>query len=190
MKLVKVEVRAVTQSLSKDPNGYALVLGEVRGNLRLPIIIGGFEAQAIVLGLENVQPPRPMTHDLIRDFMVETGSEVLRVIIDELRDSTFYAKIEFSHGGGVLSLDARPSDAIAVAMRFRAEIFVAASVLEEAGIPPEDVERGEAHEETQHTPRSRRQDLERKLNAAVEEEDYELAASLRDKLALLKSENG
>ena len=188
MDLIQVDIIALTQSRSSDSGAFALVLGEVDGNRRLPIIIGVFEAQAIALELEKVQPPRPMTHDLLRDLMVETGSEVLDVIIDELREGTFFAKIRFSHDGQEASLDARPSDAVALAVRLNAAIFVAPSVLNDAGIPIEDEGAVHSSQKSSAKKLSPREDMERLLNAAIEQEDYEEAARLRDALAVLKGE--
>ncbi len=188
MELIQVDILALTQSRPSESGAFALVLGEVEGNRRLPIIIGVFEAQAIALELEKVQPPRPMTHDLLRDLMVETGSEVLDVIIDELREGTFFAKIRFSHDGQEASLDARPSDAVALAVRFDAAIFVAPSVLNDAGIPMEEEESESATSEKLGRRLSPKEDMERLLNAAIEQEDYEEAARLRDALAVLRGE--
>ena len=188
MDLIQVDILALTQSRSSESGAFALVLGEVNGIRRLPIIIGVFEAQAIALELEKVQPPRPMTHDLLRDLMVETGSEVLDVIIDELREGTFFAKIRFSHDGREASLDARPSDAVALAVRFNADIFVAPSVLNDAGIPVAEEDAEEIGPELGKKVLSPREDMERLLHAAIEQEDYEEAARLRDALAVLKGE--
>ncbi len=186
MDMIQVDIIALTQSRSSESSAFALVLGEVDGTRRLPIIIGVFEAQAIALELEKVQPPRPMTHDLLRDLLVETGSEVLDVIIDELREGTFFAKIRFSHDGQEASLDARPSDAVALAVRFNAAIFVAPSVLNDAGIPMEDDgSEGEGPKPIDKK-LSPKEDMERLLDAAIEQEDYEEAARLRDALAVLK----
>jgi len=184
MNFVQVDIVALTQSRTGDSGAFALVLGEVDGNRRLPIIIGVFEAQAIALELEQVMPPRPMTHDLLRDLMTHVGCEMIDIVIDDLRDGTFFAKIRFSHGGSQTSLDARPSDAIALAVRFGAAIYVSSSVLDDAGIPIEEDSEDESESESE--PRSPRENMERQLAAAIENEDYEEAARLRDALADLK----
>jgi len=195
MELIQVDIVGLSTSPTSG-GAYALVLGEIQGNRRLPIIIGAFEAQAIALELEKIQPPRPMTHDLLRDLFEAVGAEVLSVVIDELRDGTFYAKIRFVHNGRERQLDARPSDAVALAVRVDAPIFVAPAVMEEAGIPTEEGAglsvRSEARpeEEEPEPPMSRLERLQRMLEKAIEEEDYERAAQLRDEIARLKKEQG
>ncbi len=195
MELIQVDIVGLSTSPTSG-GAYALVLGEIQGNRRLPIIIGAFEAQAIALELEKIQPPRPMTHDLLRDLFEAVGAEVLSVVIDELRDGTFYAKIRFVHNGRERQLDARPSDAVALAVRVDAPIFVAPAVMEEAGIPTEEGagfpvgSEPRATEEEPETPMSRLERLQRMLEKAIEEEDYERAAQLRDEIARLKKEQG
>ncbi|MBX2820304.1 MAG: bifunctional nuclease family protein [Rhodothermaceae bacterium] len=194
MNFIQVDIVGLSTSPSSG-GAYALVLGEVEGNRRLPIIIGAFEAQAIALELENIQPPRPMTHDLLRDLFETVGAEILDVVIDELREGTFYAKIRFVHTGDESQLDARPSDAVAVAVRVGAPIYVAPSVLEEAGIPTEEegtataqMPRTEVEEEYNAPPKSRLSQMEDQLEKAIKEENYELAAKLRDEIQRLKGE--
>ncbi len=194
MELIQVDIVGLSTSPTSG-GAYALVLGEIQGNRRLPIIIGAFEAQAIALELEKIQPPRPMTHDLLRDLFEAVGAEVLSVVIDELRDGTFYAKIRFVHNGRERQLDARPSDAVALAVRVDAPIFVAPAVMEEAGIPTEEgagfpVGSEARPEEEAEPPMSRLERLQRMLEKAIEEEDYERAAQLRDEIARLKKEQG
>ena len=137
MDLIQVDIIGLSTSPSSG-GAYALVLGEVDGSRRLPIIIGAFEAQAIALELEKIQPPRPMTHDLIRDLYDAVGGEVTDIVIDELREGTFFAKIRYTVNGSEEYLDSRPSDAVAVAVRVGAPIFVSDKVLEEAGIPTDE----------------------------------------------------
>lgn len=195
MELIQVDIVGLSTSPTSG-GAYALVLGEVQGNRRLPIIIGAFEAQAIALELEKIQPPRPMTHDLLRDLFEAVGAEVLSVVIDELRDGTFYAKIRFVHNGRERQLDARPSDAVALAVRVDAPIFVAPAVMEEAGIPTDEgagllISSSESVEEEEpEQPMSRLERLQRMLEKAIEDEDYERAAQLRDEIARLKKEQG
>lgn len=191
-------VRIIGLSTSPSSGGaYALVLGEEDGNRRLPIIIGAFEAQAIALELEKIQPPRPMTHDLLRDAFDSMQVDVTEVVIDELREGTFFAKIRYSHNGSNDQLDARPSDAVALAVRVDAPIFVAPGVLDEAGIVADEEgaegvsgltsDEGSAEEElsSDATPLER---MEKQLDKAIEEENYERAAELRDQIEQLKSE--
>ncbi len=189
MDYIQVDIIGLSTSPSSG-GAYALVLGEVEGSRRLPIIIGAFEAQAIALELEKIQPPRPMTHDLIRDLFDASGADVTDVVIDELREGTFFAKIRYVMNSEESQLDSRPSDAVAVAVRVGSPIFVSAEVLEEAGIPTEETDEladiedsGEPQEvEAEEEPKS---DLERKqelLDKAISDEDYELAAALRDEI--------
>ena len=197
MDLIQVDIIGLSTSPSSG-GAYALVLGEVDGNRRLPIIIGAFEAQAIALELEKIQPPRPMTHDLIRDLFDSVSADVTDILIDELREGTFFAKIRYSVNGSEAQLDCRPSDAVALAVRVGAPIFVAPSVLDEAGIPTDDEENltaiesevGEAEPETAEPEpaRSPLEQLEVDLAKAIADEDYELAAKLRDDITRLKSE--
>ncbi|HYE57330.1 MAG TPA: bifunctional nuclease family protein [Rhodothermales bacterium] len=203
MDFIQVEIIALSTSPSTG-GAYALVLSEVDGGRRLPIIIGAFEAQAIAFELEKIQPPRPMTHDLLRDTFEALGAEITDVVIDELRDGTFYAKVRFTHNGEEGQLDARPSDAIALAVRVEAPILVAPSVLEEAGLlsdeeggtpeptTPEpaapEKRPSRAKSEEPATPLSRVERLEAQLQTAIEQEDYEKAARLRDELAKLRGE--
>ncbi|WP_022836505.1 bifunctional nuclease family protein [Salisaeta longa] len=196
MDFIRVDIIGLSTSPSSG-GAYALVLGEVDGNRRLPIIIGAFEAQAIALELEKIQPPRPMTHDLLRDTFESFEVDVSEIVIDELREGTFFAKIRYAHNGDEEQLDARPSDAVALAVRVGAPIFVAPMVLEEAGIVAEDEETSmsslaekaestaSSEEETGGTKLER---MERKLQKAIDEEDYERAAELRDEIEQLKSQ--
>ena len=185
--LIKVDIIGLSASPSSG-GAYALVLGEREGNRRLPIIIGAFEAQAIALELEKIQPPRPMTHDLLRDALMETGGEVLDVIIDELREGTFFAKIRFIHDGEEAHLDSRPSDAVALAVRVGADMFVSLSVFEEAGIPTEEEGVSTLAVQEPEPKLSREEHMEQQLSQAIQEENYEEAARLRDALLQLKGE--
>jgi bifunctional DNase/RNase len=190
--------------LSTSPSSggaYALILNEMDGSRRLPIIIGTFEAQAIALELERIKPPRPMTHDLLRSVIQGFGSYVKSVLISELRDGTFFAQISLDSDGNDLELDARPSDAIALAIRFDSPIFVAASVLDEAGIVSESrvddptITPVPASESTVHLSAATKEtveedtrvsSLEKQLANAIANEDYERAATLRDEINRLK----
>jgi bifunctional DNase/RNase len=198
MDLIQVDIIGLSTSPSSG-GAYALVLGEIDGNRRLPIIIGAFEAQAIALELEKIQPPRPMTHDLIRDLFDSVSADVTDILIDELREGTFFAKIRYTVGGNESQLDCRPSDAVALAVRVGAPIFVAPSVLDEAGIPTEEGEGLSAleaapepaaeepvkQEDKDMTPLEQ---LEDDLSRAIADEDYELAAKLRDDIARMQGE--
>jgi bifunctional DNase/RNase len=206
MDYIQVDIVGLSTSPSSG-GAYALVLGEVNGNRRLPIIIGAFEAQAIALELEKIQPPRPMTHDLIRNLFDALGADVTDIVIDDLREGTFFAKVRYVYDDEEAQLDARPSDAVALAVRADAPIFVAAPVLDEAGIPADDdaeLPSAFAEEpEPEDEPRAsgskpaaaasgggtRLERMEAQLKKAIDEEDYETAARLRDEIARMRSEN-
>jgi len=197
MDFTRVDIIGLSTSPSSG-GAYALVLGEVEGNRRLPIIIGAFEAQAIALELEKIQPPRPMTHDLLRDTFEAVDVEVTEVVIDELREGTFFAKIRYRHDGEEHQLDSRPSDAVALAVRVDAPIFVAPMVLDEAGIIAEDEsDISSLAEQAEETPGTEEEDepagseleqMQQELEEAVEKEDYERAAELRDEIQRLEQE--
>lgn len=192
--------------LSTSPSSggaYALILNETDGKRRLPIIIGTFEAQAIALELENIKPPRPMTHDLMRNIIQSFNTFVKEIHINELKEGTFYAQIVYESNGDALTQDSRPSDAIALAIRFNAPIFVSDHIIEEAGIESdphsEELEgeepavtgSGSASTTTSETSSSSSKEsrikmLEKSLTTAIAEEDYEKAAKIRDELNRLK----
>ena len=195
MDYIQVDIIGLSTSPSSG-GAYALVLGEIGGNRRLPIIIGAFEAQAIALELEKIQPPRPMTHDLLRSLFETLGADVTDVVIDDLREGTFFAKIRYVYDGEEATLDARPSDAVALAVRTDADLFVASGVLDEAGIPADDegepVEsdaEAEPFEAAASSAMSRLDRMESQLEKAIAEEDYEAAARLRDEIARMREGN-
>jgi len=191
MELIQVEILGLSTS-SSSGGAYALVLGDSEGGRRLPIIIGAFEAQAIALELEKIQPPRPMTHDLLRDLMEQVGGKVISVVISELRDGTFYARVKFVHEGEEFELDSRPSDAVALAVRVEAPIFVSDEVLQEAGLPAEDdteIDLNEVDEDIDELtdPFSNLERKHSQLEKAIADENYEKAAELRDEIRRLKT---
>lgn len=181
--------------LSTSPSSggaYALILTEAEGNQRLPIIIGSFEAQAIALELENIKPPRPMTHDLLKNFVLSFDTEVKQVYINDLAEGTFYAQIIYEKENQLIELDARPSDAIALAVRFNAPIYVNEEVLNEAGIStqPESQTLEQAVKQDETSPGQKEltklEELEKELQTAIETENYEKAAKLRDRISKMK----
>lgn len=187
--------------LSTSPsNGeaYALVLSEAEGNRRLPIIIGHYEAQAIALELEHIRPPRPMTHDLLRDVIQNFSGYVKKIVVNDLKEGTFFAQVVIEAGTDTLEIDARPSDAVALGIRFNAPIYVASSVLDEAGIEAEKEEKAssamqEVTKEQEATPtgdlspQERLAKLQEQLDKAIKSENYEQAARLRDEIDNLKN---
>ncbi len=184
--------------LSTSPSSggaYALILTEVKGTRRLPIIIGSFEAQAIALELENIKPPRPMTHDLLKNLVQGFDAVVKHVVISDLSEGTFYSKIVLERGDELFEVDARPSDAIALAVRFGSQIFVNERILKEAGIrtdqevtDSDSPEKGEQQPEeaTVEKELSKLEQLEIELHTAIETENYEKAAKLRDQISKMK----
>ena len=190
----KVQVDILGLSTNPASGGaYALILKEVSGNRRLPIIIGAAEAQSIALEMEGIKPPRPLTHDLIKNIITSFGSELSDIIIDELRDGTFYAKLNLDSQ----LIDSRPSDAIALAVRYGVQIYVASSVMDEASFLPEDEE--DAEEQPTTSPKKEKskpsspppkmtklEQLNVQLKEAIEKENYEKAAQLRDEIRKLE----
>ena len=184
----KIQVDILGLSTSPAAGGaYALILKEVNGNRRLPIIIGAFEAQSIALEMEGIKPPRPLTHDLMKNILETMGADLSEILINELRDGTFYAKLSFDSQ----EIDARPSDAIALAVRFGAPIFVMDKVMEEAAFLPENEEQ-ETAEGALPAPKGKENKLTKieglraQLKESIEREDYEKAALLRDELRKLE----
>ncbi|MGA1465289.1 MAG: bifunctional nuclease domain-containing protein [Balneolaceae bacterium] len=193
---MKVEMDILGLSTSPGSGGaYALILTEKEGSKRLPIIIGAFEAQAIALEMEQIKPPRPMTHDLLKNIILGHESSVREVVISELHEGTFFAQIHIQSQGNSIELDARPSDAIALAIRFQAPVYVAEEVLHEAGIEADDIRQETEGKQTRepiqsegktHPPLNKMDQLEQELKIAIETENYEKAASIRDKINQLK----
>lgn len=183
---IKLEILGLSSSQSQS-GSFALVLGEVEGNRRLPIIIGMFEAQAIAIEIEKIVPNRPMTHDLFKAFSHNFDIAVKEVYISNLKEGVFFAKIICEHEGKIFEIDSRPSDAIAIGLRFSVDFYTNENILTEAGIVLTD----EYEEEMAHveTPEKVSMDdmpvpeLEKLLNEALENEDYEKAARIRDMLS-------
>lgn len=191
MQNIEMDILGLSTSPSSG-GAYALILTEKKGGRRLPIIIGTFEAQAIALELESIKPPRPMTHDLLKNIIMSFDSAIDYVLINELSEGTFFAKLVFTREDEKVEVDARPSDAIAVAIRFGASIFVHQKVLDEAGIESEDA-KGESaspasasSSKEKPTELSGIEKLEEELKTAIETENYEKAAKIRDQINRLK----
>ena len=195
MQKIQCEILGLSSSPSTG-GAYAILLKEINGNRRLPIIIGAFEAQAIALEIEGIKPPRPLTHDLLKQITDNLGATILEVVIDDLRENTFFAKIIFEVSALTNEIDARPSDAIALAVRAQAPIFVAESVMEVAAfVPSEEGEKDEADEKEEkdekipHTKEAKLAVLQNKLREAIDAEEYERAAKIRDDIQRLTSNN-
>ena len=192
MDKIKLEILGLSSSQSQS-GSFALVLGEERGNRRLPIIIGMFEAQAIAIEIEKIVPNRPMTHDLFKSFAQSFKFSVLEIVISDLREGVFYAKIMCSDGVKMMEVDARPSDAIAIGLRFGVPIYTFEPILSEAGIvltePDEEetlVSKEEPRKPSKKTPEQLKDtsndQLQAMLDEALEKEDYERAATIRDEM--------
>lgn len=190
----KLELEILGLSSSQSQSGsFALVLGETEGSRRLPIIIGMFEAQAIAIEIEKIVPNRPMTHDLFKSFAHSFGFTVEEIIISDLKEGVFFAKIVCSDGNKTLEVDARPSDAIAIGLRFGVPIYTFESVLSEAGIVLTD-EEGEKETTTAKSESKKNKPLREQLkdmstdrlktmlDEALKQEDYERAAKIRDEM--------
>ncbi len=195
MQKVQCEILGLSSSPSTG-GAYAILLREIGAARRLPIIIGAFEAQAIALEIEGIKPPRPLTHDLLKHMIDNLGATIIEIIIDELRENTFYAKIVLEVSGLTNEVDARPSDAIALAVRARSPMYVAESVMEAAAfIPSEETEgeekQSEPHEqeEVPKTKEAQLAALQDKLRKAIETEEYERAAKIRDDIQKLTGNN-
>ena len=188
----KIKLEIVGMSYSQSQSGaYALILGETEGNRRLPIIIGGFEAQAIAVELEKMKPTRPLTHDLFKNFADHYDVNIQEVIIDQFRHGVFHAKLVCDFKGKLSLIDSRTSDAVALAIRFQCPVFTYESILSEAGIVMDDKE-GEAGEPGRKPTVERKEkgsygkltieELEDLLEKAVKSEDFEKASELRDEI--------
>ena len=137
MKKIELEIVALSHSITQT-HSYAVVLGEVNGLRRLPIVIGGFEAQAIAVALERMNPSRPLTHDLMKNFMLAFNVELHEVVINDLQEGIFYSKLVCSSANDTVEIDSRTSDALALAVRFGCPVFTYDSILDQAGILMED----------------------------------------------------
>lgn len=199
MKKLKLDIVGLSYSQTQS-GAYALVLGEVNGRRRLPIIIGGFEAQAIAIEIEKMTPSRPLTHDLFKSFAQTYGINVQEVIIYNLVDGIFYAKLICNDGKKVTEIDARTSDAIALAVRFECPIYTYEFILASAGIVIEGndfvflenidnttTEEKSAAPAPANYSSLTEDELKEKLQQALTDEAYERAAKIRDELSKRKS---
>ncbi len=193
MSKIKLNVLGISYSQTQS-GAYALVLSEENGTRRIPIIIGGFEAQAIAIQLEDLVPPRPLTHDLFLNFSRSFGIELLEVNIYKLEEGVFYSNLLCFDGDKELTIDARTSDAIALALRFKCPIFTTDTIIEKAGIVL-DPEEEEATKVSQSAPTHNPDDeeaemfknlslaeLETLLKEAISNEDYEKAAKVKEEI--------
>jgi hypothetical protein len=200
MKKIELEIIALTHSVSQS-HSFAIVLGELGGIRRLPIVIGGFEAQAIAVALDNMKPSRPLTHDLMKTVCDTFALELQYIYICKLEDGVFYSNLVFSNAIDTYEIDSRTSDALALAVRFECPIYVNENILIEAGVDAESSVEGMPTTETELEKRIEEltasstlpkastnydtmnmEELNAALLFAIEHEDYEVAARIRDEL--------
>lgn len=190
MQKIRLDIVALSHSVTQSHN-YAVILGEEQGKRRLPIVIGGFEAQSIAVALENMTPNRPLTHDLFKNSLDAFDIEVQEVIINNLLDGIFYAQLICAQNGKKLAIDARTSDAISMAVRFGCPIFTYDFIMDSAGVildneadtsaPQNKPKRSKSLEDLNIN------SLEKMLEEALHKEDYEKAAEIRDIITKKKS---
>lgn len=192
MKKIELEIVALSHSITQT-HSYAVVLGEINGLRRLPIVIGGFEAQAIAVALERMQPSRPLTHDLFANFMTTFGIDLNEVIIYKLEEGIFFAKLVCQNDGEPVEIDSRTSDALALAVRANCKVYTYEHILESAGLYIDATE-SQDQDKTTAQPTSSSSDigkdlksmsldeLETLLEQVLEQEDYVRAINIRDEI--------
>ena len=187
---VELEIIALSHSVSQNQN-YAIILGEMEGVRRLPIVIGGFEAQAIAVVLERMTPNRPLTHDLFKNTMDAMNVELVEVLISDLIDGIFFSKLIFNKDGERIEVDSRTYDALAMAVRFNCPIYTMEFIMDTAGVELEEEESNESSSTKKITRKSEKElsfdampsdELNKLLTKVLEAEDYEKAAKIRDEL--------
>lgn len=190
MKKIELEIVALSHSITQT-HSYAVVLGEINGLRRLPIVIGGFEAQAIAVALERMNPSRPLTHDLMKNFMNAFNVELMEIVINDLQEGIFYSKLVCVNEHETVEIDSRTSDALALAVRFGCPIYTYDNILESAGILMEDGNKQKKSEIDvgESSPESREElsklnieELNHLLQEVLEQEDYIRAISIRDEI--------
>jgi uncharacterized protein len=194
MKKIELEIVALSHSITQT-HSYAVVLGEINGLRRLPIVIGGFEAQAIAVALERMSPSRPLTHDLMKNFMMAFNVELHEVIINDLQEGIFYSQLVCSSASDTVEIDSRTSDALALAVRFGCPIYTYDNILDQAGILMED----DGKTKSASTPVTTEtgggddlkalslEELEGLLAEVLDHEDYIRAIAIRDEIKSRKN---
>lgn len=194
MKKIELEIVALSHSITQT-HSYAVVLGEINGLRRLPIVIGGFEAQAIAVALERMSPSRPLTHDLMKNFMMAFAVELHEVVINDLQEGIFYSKLVCSSANDTVEIDSRTSDALALAVRFGCPIYTYDTILDQAGILMEDDGKTKASTASVTSETGGSDDLkslsieelEGLLAEVLDHEDYIRAIAIRDEIKARKS---
>lgn len=195
----KIELEIIGMSYSQSQSGaYALILGEKKGKRRLPIIIGGFEAQAIAIELEKMKPARPLTHDLFKSFADTFRINIREVIINKFIEGIFHAQLVCTYDNHDFFIDSRTSDAVAIALRFGCPVFTVEKIMEEAGIVVDESEEKPGRAATGKKSQAKEskfatytlEELENLLAKAIEKEEYEKASKLRDEINKRKGEEG
>ena len=198
MKKIELEIVALSHSITQT-HSYAVVLGEVNGLRRLPIVIGGFEAQAIAVALEKMQPSRPLTHDLMKNFMNAFNVDLIEVVITDLQEGIFYSKLVCQSENDTVEIDSRTSDALALAVRFGCPVYTFEHILDSAGILMEDTA-GAKKKKTADVEDNNPEhgdlksmsvdELTKLLNDVLEQEDYLKAIAIRDEINSRKKNRG
>lgn len=189
----KIQLDIIGLSYSQTQSGaYVLLLSEKNGERKLPVIIGAYEAQAIAIELEGMIPNRPLTHDLFKSVTDSFMIQLNEVLIDELNEGIFHAKLLFEQNGQVIRIDARTSDAIAIAVRFKCPIYALDKIMDSAGILMGEEETTQSETSPKISEASQdsesgitslaTEQLQQMLEKAIEEEDYELASKIRDEI--------
>lgn len=195
MKKIELEIVALSHSITQT-HSYAVVLGEMNGLRRLPIVIGGFEAQAIAVALERMNPSRPLTHDLMKNFMLAFNVDLLEIVINDFQEGIFYAKLVCHSASDTIEIDSRTSDALAMAVRFGCPIYTYENILQQAGVHMEG-EGAKTHSpsvthesssENDNLKKMTLAELQELLNEVLEHEDYIKAIAIRDELKSRESQ--
>lgn len=194
MNKIELEIVSLTHSVTQS-HSFAVILGEKHGKRRIPIVIGNAEAQAIAIALENIVPTRPLTHDLMRDMLFSFEVNIEEIIIHNLIDGIFYSTIICKHNNETYEFDSRTSDAVALSTRFKCPIYTYESILETAGVSIEENDMMEPEQPAvsrEEAPQKMKEndyaalslaELEKQLHKALESEDYEKAANIRDEIS-------
>jgi bifunctional DNase/RNase len=182
-------VPAEVWTVAKAEHGSAVLIRPVGSDVAVPIFIGQAEAQAILIGLGSITIPRPLTHDLFIATLRHLKTEISRVEITELKNDTFFARLIVTHKGNDISIDSRPSDCIALAVRVKCPLFIDEFVVDKAGISVNVVNEAAQYNITKSANEEKLTQLKAALEKAIEEENYEMAAKLRDEIKELEKES-